>query len=343
MACCGTCIGDRHLRNEVIPAHTTATGTCTYCGSQNEPLVEPDQLRDAFELLVAIYVPAAGGRPLLTWLRDDWAMFDERAISTAQASKLLGEILADTEVLQRTFVPSELCRTESLDRWQEFRRELMHANRFFPKTALDLQRLRGLLPYLSLNVDELPQQWYRARLQRAHEPHAADQMGAPPKDQAAHGRANPAGIPYLYLASTETTAIAETRPHTGERATVARFAVAPNLKLVDLRSPRRTVSPFILADVSQVAFLRGDVGYLEQLGEELTRPVLPHAAAIDYLPSQYLCEFVKNCDFDGVVYRSSVGDGVNLALFDPERATIGARVQRSVARVAVEIAEVAPA
>jgi hypothetical protein len=338
MACCGACIG-RHL-TKVVQGGITGIGTCAFCGSQNQTVVEPATLRDAFELLAAIYVPDEGGRPLLDWLRNDWAMFEEKAITPVRASELLAAILEDSEVAHRTFIPSELCRTGSLEKWQEFRRELMHANRFFPTTALDLERLRGLLSNLSLSNDELPLNWFRARLQKTQEPYVAGQMRAPPKDQASHGRANPAGIPYLYLASTEGTAIAETRPHTGERATIAHFSLAPDTKVVDLRSPRRTVSPFKLSDVQQVAFLRGDVGYLEQLGEELTRPVLPHAAAIDYLPSQYLCEFVKKCDFHGVVYRSSVGGGINLALFDDSRATIGGCSQWSVSSVAVEINQI---
>ena len=83
--------------------------------------------------------------------------------------------------------------------------------------------------------------------------------------------------------------------------------------------------------------MRGDIPFLARLGEELTRPVVPQSAAIDYVPSQYLCEFIKKCGYDGVMYRSSVGDGVNMALFDPARATPGAVTQRLVSRVLVEI------
>lgn len=45
--------------------------------------------------------------------------------------------------------------------------------------------------------------------------------------------------------------------------------------------------------------MRSDLPFLERLGEELTRPVLPHAAAIDYTPSQFLCEFVRRQGYDG--------------------------------------------
>jgi hypothetical protein len=84
-----------------------------------------------------------------------------------------------------------------------------------------------------------------------------------------------------------------------------------------------------------------DLPFLERLGEELMRPVLPQAAAIDYTPSQYLCEFIKKSKFDGVLYRSSVSDGINLALFEPGRATSGAVQQHRVTRVTVDAAPAA--
>ena len=75
-----------------------------------------------------------------------------------------------------------------------------YENRFFPQTEIDEERLRGLLSHLLLGSDELNQIWYRARLQSMTEPFLRDEMGAPPKHLASQGRANPAGIPYLYLA-----------------------------------------------------------------------------------------------------------------------------------------------
>ena len=141
----------------------------------------------------------------------------------------------------------------------------------------------------------------------------------------------------LYLATTPKTAISEIRPHTGELVSVAEFENPNNFKFVDLRNPLHTVSPFLLSDESEIAALRGDVGFLVNLGNELTRPVLPHAAAIDYIPSQYLCEFIKKFGYHGVLYSSSVGEGINLALFDPSTAAALSVVCYQVTSVSVEI------
>jgi hypothetical protein len=83
--------------------------------------------------------------------------------------------------------------------------------------------------------------------------------------------------------------------------------------------------------------MRNDLPFLERLGDELTRPVVPLSAAIDYTPSQYLCEFIKKCGYHGVVYRSSISNGINLALFDPALAICGAVTQYLVTRVSVDV------
>ena len=98
------------------------------------------------------------------------------------------------------------------------------------------------------------------------------------------------------------------------------------------------VSPFLLEDAADIGRMRSDLPFLERLGDELTRPVVPQSAAIDYTPSQYLCEFIKKRGYEGVIYRSSVSDGMNLALFDPALAQSGNVAQYRVTRVTVDIA-----
>ena len=64
--------------------------------------------------------------------------------------------------------------------------------------------------------------------------------------------------------------------------------------------------------------------------------MLPTSAAIDYIPSQYLCEFIKKCGYHGVIYGSSVGEGINLALFQPKNATANNIKDFIVSNVSVE-------
>lgn len=112
--------------------------------------------------------------------------------------------------------------------------------------SLDTDRLGELLSFLAL--DDFSKVWYRARIYADDTAFTIDKMGAPPKRLVSHGRANPTGIPYLYLGSKPDTALSEIRPHTGDRACVAEFTLRDNLTLIDLRNPRETVSPFLLTD-----------------------------------------------------------------------------------------------
>lgn len=339
MNCCAECFGDRGLGRNLIPILSNATAQCPYCGTDNVPLVAPRELAEYFELLVSAYREDPTGKLLVQWFREDWAMFQHPRMDDPRAKDLLAEILNDGEIVRQQFVPVGDPAVDRLSEWEKLRDELMYHNRYFPEATIDLDRLESLLSPLTLDSDEVPTQWYRARIQTRDIPFTAGEMGAPPKRVASHGRANPAGIPYLYLGSSAVVAISEIRPHTGERACIADFTTPPDLKLIDLRNPRKMVSPFLLEDASDIGRMRNDLPFLEQLGDELTRPVVPQSAAIDYTPSQYLCEFIKNCGYQGVIYRSSVSDGINLALFDPALARCGTVTQYHVTRVSVDIAD----
>lgn len=285
-------------------------------------------------MFIGVYEPDPQGKTLVEWMKEDWHLFSR--LDVAHAKELLAEILDDGDVVRKTFSPSPDFKSEGLARWATLRDELMYRNRYFLNEALDADRLEQLLSHLV--ADDLPDRWYRDRIAPSEVPYNIGEMGAPPKHLATHGRANPAGIPYLYLGSLPDTAVAEVRPHTGEIASVADFTIPEPLIAIDLRNPRKLVSPFVLADASAIGQMRADIPFLERLGGELTRPVLPRIAAIDYLPSQYLCEFIKKSGYGGVVYRSSVSDGINLALFDPSKATGCNVALYNVNRVSVDVA-----
>lgn len=335
MYCCSQCFGDRFLR-KTIRDRSTQIGKCSYCESDNVPLLKPPALRDYFEALLSAYRTDPSGKPIAPLFREEWGLFKNSRMDEFRTKDLMAEILDDHDIVRQLFLPVSDPGADWLSAWEKLRDELMYQNRFFPSNDIDRPSLKNLLVGLMLEPDEFPSTWYRARIQTEDSPFLIDKMGAPPNKSAAHGRANPAGIPYLYLASQPLTAISEVRPHTGEKICVADFQITPNLHLIDLRNPRETISPFDYIDADQIAKIRSALPFLERLGNDLTVPVLAQAAAIEYTPSQYLCEFIKHCGYDGVIYRSSVSDGINLALFDPSRAAPGAVIQYKVTRVSVQ-------
>lgn len=336
MKCCANCFGDKGLGKSISKHWLSERGKCSYCLSEDEALVSPSDLSELFGPIVNIYRLDPNGKYLVDWLRDDWAIFSHDRMDNSKAKELLAEILDDGEIVRKLFSPLARYQIDRFGQWGQLRDELMYKNRYFPDTNIDLDRLAQLLAD-HLVAEDFPQKWYRARIQNDVTTYPIAEMGAPPNRLASHGRANPPGIPYLYLGSTQKTAISEVRPHTGQLASIAEFVIPDGLSLIDLRHPRKLVSPFVIGDEDEIGLLRSDISFLERLGRELTQPVLPEGASIDYVPSQFLCEFIKKKNHDGVIYRSSVGDGMNLALFDPKRA-VPVSVQRyKVERVTVDL------
>lgn len=335
--CCAECFGDTHLRDNFFADPSVGVGTCGYCRTEETVLVRPTALREAFEVLVGVYEVVDDGLSLPEILRRDWALFTHPVMKDdAHAKELLADVLDNGDLFRKSFGPPSGYDTESLTKWDDLRAEMMHGNRWFLSKEIDYDRLRYLFSLLIEDPSTLSDSWHRARIMNDDAAYPLDKMGAPPAPYAGHGRANPAGIPYLYLGSSPSTAVSEIRPHTGEAACVAEFTV-PELKAVDLREPRERISPFGLEDEAVVQLL-ADIPFLERLGDELTRPVLPKSAPFEYVPSQHLCEFIKHCGYDGVIYRSSVSDGINIALFHPDVADGVAVRKYAVKQVEVHVA-----
>ena len=337
MNCCGNCFGDTGLSEEIIPILSKTKGTCDFCESEDVAVLEPHELRDYFLFLTNIYEEDENGQSLIELITQDWSLFSHPSMDEAKTRMLLSEILDDGELVRKNFIPVGISDSDRILEWEELRAELKHGNRFFPNSKIDETRFEELLSRLIINSEKLGKIWYRARIDDAKQRLTLDEMGAPPKQLASHGRANPAGIPYLYLASDELTAISEIRPHPGEHICIAEFEIEDDLALIDLRRPRISISPFLLSDEEEISMLRIDIDFLETLGEELTSPVLPYSAAIDYIPSQYLCEFIKRCDYDGVVYNSSISHGFNISLFNVDSGVPQKLSQRQVTKVNVEV------
>ncbi|ROR83209.1 RES domain-containing protein [Plantibacter flavus] len=318
--CCANCFGDYLIRDQYVPMCDPLVRTCDYCGSENVDCVVPSRLSPWFETLMATYEVDEEGDPIVQLLQEEWRLFEGSGLNAAQAKELLSDVLDDGQRVRLTYRAIQHPSGGHLRDWEDLRGEMMHRNRWFLDEPMDMARVAELLSQLITQSSSLSGvAWHRARLMSGDELFPLDEMGAPPRHLAGHGRANPAGIPYLYLGSSPATAVAELRPHTGEMACIADFAL-PDLTFADLRDPRGRVSP-LLEEEGDIIRLRADLPLLERLGMELTRPIQPRGAPYEYIPTQYLCEYIKTQSFDGVLYRSSVSadNGFNLALFNPSR------------------------
>ena len=59
-----------------------------------------------------------------------------------------------------------------------------------------------------------------------------------------------------------------------------------------------------------------------EIDKAFSEPVTPNDRVADYVPTQILAEFFKTNGFDGIFYKSSLGEGNNVVLFDIESAIL---------------------
>ena len=167
------------------------------------------------------------------------------------------------------------------------------------------------------------------------EPHKDKAISAPPVGVSTAGRVNRPGVSYLYLASNSETAAAEIRPHPGELVSVGMFEVNKELRVVDLRTHDLTK---LWRSDSQLEMLEFIIAM-----EKIFATAAPPSNRSAYTLTQFLAEIFRRLGFDGVLFRSTVGDGDNLVTFNPAHADWVAGSSRAigVARVRYEWSDVA--
>ena len=141
----------------------------------------------------------------------------------------------------------------------------------------------------------------------------------PVKKEAKEGRANPKGIPYLYLASNEKTAIAEARPWTGSNISVGQFKVVKNLIFVDCSVNHAESHKFYFKEPSEEEKVKTVWTHIDRA---FSAPVTSSDKSSDYVPTQIIAELFKKEGYDGLIYKSALADGFNLVLFDVDSAKI---------------------
>jgi len=131
-------------------------------------------------------------------------------------------------------------------------------------------------------------------------------------------RANPRGIPYLYLATDKDTAMSEVRPWIGSTISVALFTTARNLNVIDCSRHHDVESYLKLID--DLNLTRED-GIWVAIDRAFATPVNREEEPADYIPTQIIAETFKSAGYDGIVYKSLLSDeGYNLALFSSDDA-----------------------
>ncbi len=142
---------------------------------------------------------------------------------------------------------------------------------------------------------------------------------------ANEGRVNSKGISCLYVATDKDTAIAEVRPWVGAQVSVAQFPVRKALKLVACDDDNGQ-HPLLerLINNPPMTPKQEEYSLWREIGHAFSEPIDPNSnVAANYAPTQVLSEYFRTNGFDGVMYKSRLGPGHNVAIFDLNALEVG--------------------
>jgi len=338
MTCCVNCFNDSALKSW-IETLSVAIGDCDFCDSKDVAILPCVDLSTSFDELFDLYENSPNaewslGRAEPTLLHEHLSLywpklFNHELLKPKDIKQLVNQIGRGSsfyldqffeepvEYAYLSWSPDE--PTDDLKlKWDNFAREIKEKNRFFLSEVIDMDVLDSVFERLAVTY-AAGTEFYRARISEDKLPLA--RLGKPPAADTTPGRANPVGIPYLYVSDSEETTLYETRIALHESITIGKFVCNEPISLVSLKGIL-DYGPFEIMDrgFELVDFIQFRP-YLIKLGDELSKPVRKQDVNLDYLPTQYLCEYIKSkLGFDAVEYKSAMNPhGYNLAIFNDHK------------------------
>lgn len=355
--CCENCFSSEVARR-FICEHGSTGPECEYCEATGHATIEASALEGLFTPLLELYESAediieffrmadgneeAYHQSLSDLICEDWNVLNEN-IGSRVMDQLLGDILYgsmdhverhyNTYATDDAWIRSEdgIFGEKAENTWDWFAHHLKHDRRFiigedpgggivrpekWLKEAIEILDVEKCFPAGT--------KFFRGRLGCAYggffnsaQPFPSNEMAAPPRRFASASRANPEGIPVLYIGTTPQVAVAEAGRSPGATVSVRAVKTIEYLKVVDLTEVPALGDPLGRENFASIYRYRR---ILLRLNEELSKPIHSSEAKVEYIPTQYLAEAIRVIGYDGIYYKSCMQpNGHNLVIFDPRKA-----------------------
>lgn len=345
MRFCSKCLNDPELQ-PIVEGLGQTDNSCPVCKRRQVFIYDTNvnsELTNYLEELLEIYTPAILLPPefpveeqklLVTELTDRWHIFDNNLTSTdvynivravcaekyAESPNLFDAPVGIAELKDTVFLSEHsLLR---MNDWDDFVNSVKTHNRFHTN-HINLSILERYCSFIR-KVYQKGSIFYRGRIS-SEEGILPINMGAPLSYEAIAGRANSAGISCLYLASDLDTTIHEIRAGIFDYISIGRFELMQDIVVVDLKAINH-ISPFI----DDFDFLEHAINkdHLNKINLEIGRTLRRNDSLLDYIPTQYIADFIKSISYDGkpeysgIEYNSTINpSGQNIAIFYPELFT----------------------
>lgn len=319
MLVCSNCFIDKALIRLLQSENIVGTNRiCPTCGKENIKCIEANQLSDYFIEILDLYDTSELNEALLLHdrIQKDWGIFNPQIIEKSR--EILNAII-DIPNWNQNLTKKWILKEDTMfqEEWDRFSEEIKHKNRFFITIPFQHTPFEIIWEFLDITIP-VGTKLYRSRINPPNKRYNKSKMGKPPKKITLSGRANPFGIPYLYLTSDRDTSISEVRPAKGQSVTVGYFKVLEEIKVINFRK----VSPFELIlhsayeSIKNISTLNN---IITLINERLSLPIDPKIANLEYIPTQYICEKIKSLKYDGVAFQSAMGNGINYAFFEDDK------------------------
>lgn len=316
MIVCSNCFVDPELKGFIISFNSK--GNCAFCGKENEYVVDIKELLDFFQELFDNFTTTDRGPSLPELLQVEWRVFSSLEISKNILDQVIAQI--DTNI-SGSSVPVNYNDdiVENFSHWIDLKIDLKWSRRYISDIGLlEEYGWDGFFNtqfQLDSSVD-----LFRARVH--HEsglpPYLEKELKCPKKEKTMGGRANPLGIPYLYLCDNPDTVLYEVRASYLDEISIGRFKVSekiPPLKIVDFTEETSLFRPEgNINEIIKAKLLR------EIISRDLSKPMRRYDSEIEYIPTQFICEFIRVfTGAMGIRFRSSLhSNGKNIVIFDQE-------------------------
>ena len=327
---CKECFADEEIRKEV-ENNSIDEGKCDVCGKTGKRC-DLSVFVDFFVSVIQLFKKDANSEDtIISILERDWNIFsnslcaqtilNEVIHANALAISIDDKVSYIDDIINRVIV------------WDYIKKDVKENSRYF----VDYDRVEAyahIVPSSDLVEGTL---LYRARIiPEGKKKLKRRDMGCPEMGKATAGRANPLGIPYLYLCKDEKTTYYEVRSVYLDKLSIGKFRIQRDLKIVDFNSKSSLFLSFDGTNPLSDTVVKKKI--LEVLSHDLSKPMRRYDTELEYIPTQLICEYCKLNNADGICFGSSLhSGGVNYVLFNPEDAKCISVVSREIKSIHIGI------
>ncbi len=316
MVVCPYCFSDREIVGFI--SSSGEPGNCDVCGKSSVPVMDISEFFDFFQELLDNYEKSETGISLTSKIQGYWNFFSSMRTATSILNEVLVAISTDITTAD-DLVDYTVDISQNHAYWDVLKKKIKWNHRFLQDLNILIEDL-GWDGFFNTQYELKPEvTLFRARVhhESGMNAYAPEDMMCPKPRHTKGGRANPSGIPHLYLSDNPGTVLYEVRASFLDELSIGKFRLKQNpgsVKIVDFTEDTPLFQPNSVNESIKAKLLR------DRISKDLSKPMRRYDTEIEYVPTQFICEFIRVITgASGIRFMSSVHpEGRNMVIFDQE-------------------------